>query len=159
VLEIGLHFVNTNAAGVSIYSARKVIYYAFIYKHTHVLVAMYPNVELLALYVATTSASLSSKLQPNELMQRQTVLRVSTNKRSYHSAKAGIAQSVWGLGYGLEDRGSIPGKGEDGIFVSLRHRVQTGYGDHSPPPTQWVPGALTQRIKRPGHEDASHFLK
>jgi hypothetical protein len=29
----------------------------------------------------------------------------------------------------MEDRGSIPGRGNDGNF-SLRHRVQTGYGPH-----------------------------
>jgi hypothetical protein len=31
------------------------------------------------------------------------------------------------LGYGLDDRGSIPGRASDGIFP-LRHRVQTGSG-------------------------------
>jgi hypothetical protein len=43
---------------------------------------------------------------------------------------AGVALSVQRLGYVLADRGSIPGRGNDGIF-SLRHRVQTGSEAHS----------------------------
>jgi hypothetical protein len=43
-------------------------------------------------------------------------------------AGAGVAQAVQRLGNeGLEDRCSIPGRGNDGIF-SLRHRVQTCSG-------------------------------
>jgi hypothetical protein len=37
--------------------------------------------------------------------------------------------SVKRLGYGLDDRGSIPGMDHDGIF-SLRHRAQTGSEPH-----------------------------
>jgi hypothetical protein len=33
------------------------------------------------------------------------------------------------LGYGLDDRSSIPGSGNE--LFSLRHRVQTGSRDHS----------------------------
>jgi hypothetical protein len=33
--------------------------------------------------------------------------------------------------YRLDDRGSIPGRGKEGIS-SLRHRVQTGSGAHPP---------------------------
>jgi len=29
---------------------------------------------------------------------------------------AGVAQSVWRLGWGLDDRGSIPGRDNDGIL-------------------------------------------
>jgi hypothetical protein len=46
-----------------------------------------------------------------------------------HIITAGIAQSVWRLGYGLDDRGSVIGRSNDGIF-SLRHRLQTGPGVH-----------------------------
>jgi hypothetical protein len=35
-----------------------------------------------------------------------------------------------GLGYGLDDRGSIPSWGNDGIF-SLHHHVETDSGAHS----------------------------
>jgi len=35
------------------------------------------------------------------------------------------------LGYGLNDRGSFPGRGSDVIF-SLHHSVQTGFGAHPP---------------------------
>jgi hypothetical protein len=38
---------------------------------------------------------------------------------------AGVSQSVQRLGYGLDDRGSIPDR--IGNF-SLRHRVQYGFG-------------------------------
>jgi hypothetical protein len=47
-----------------------------------------------------------------------------------------IAQSVHRLGYGLDDRVSIPGKSNDETF-SLRHRVHTGSGDH---PTSYLMG-------------------
>jgi hypothetical protein len=62
---------------------------------------------------------------------------------------AGVVQT---LGYGLGDRGSISGLGNDGIFPSLHHRVQTGSGahpasytmfeaDHSPPSNAEVKNA------------------
>jgi len=41
-----------------------------------------------------------------------------------------VAQSVSRLGYGLDDSGSILGRGNDGI-CSLRHRFQTCTGTHS----------------------------
>jgi hypothetical protein len=40
-----------------------------------------------------------------------------------------LAQSVQEVGYGLDDRGSIPGRSNDGVFI-LRHCVQTGSGAH-----------------------------
>jgi hypothetical protein len=42
---------------------------------------------------------------------------------------AGVAQSVWRLGYGLGDRGSVLGRGNDGIY-SLSYRFKTGSGTH-----------------------------
>jgi hypothetical protein len=45
------------------------------------------------------------------------------------SAFYGVAQLVYGLGFGQDDRGSIPGSGNDGNF-SLRCHVQTGSGAH-----------------------------
>jgi hypothetical protein len=49
----------------------------------------------------------------------------------YHFASknigVGVARSVQWLGYGLDDRGSIHGRGSD---FSLPHRVQTGSGAH-----------------------------
>jgi hypothetical protein len=50
------------------------------------------------------------------------------------------AQSVQWLGHGLEDRGSIPGRGNDGIFFSSSPRSDWPWG----PPR----GALTPGIKR-----------
>jgi hypothetical protein len=55
------------------------------------------------------------------------------------------------LGYGLDDRGSsvrfLAGAGN----YSLHHRVQNGLGPIQPP-IQWVPGALSLVVKRPGSE-------
>jgi hypothetical protein len=42
---------------------------------------------------------------------------------------ARVAQSIEEIGYGLDYRGSIPGKGNDRNFF-LRHRVQIGSGIH-----------------------------
>jgi hypothetical protein len=39
-----------------------------------------------------------------------------------------VAQSAQWLGYGMDDRGSIPGRGNDGIFFPLRNRVQADSG-------------------------------
>jgi hypothetical protein len=40
-----------------------------------------------------------------------------------------VAQSVYSLGYGLDNRSSVPGWGSDEIF-SPCHRVQNGSGAH-----------------------------
>jgi hypothetical protein len=42
---------------------------------------------------------------------------------------AGVSQSVYWLGYGLDDRGWSPGRDNE-VFFSLRHRVETGSGSH-----------------------------
>jgi hypothetical protein len=42
---------------------------------------------------------------------------------------AGVTQSVYWLGHGQNDWGSVPGRGNDGIF-SFRHWVQTDSGAH-----------------------------
>jgi hypothetical protein len=47
-----------------------------------------------------------------------------------HQYRAVVAQSVYRLGYGLDDRSSIPGKGNDGIFFLFVTRVQTSSGAH-----------------------------
>jgi hypothetical protein len=55
-------------------------------------------------------------------------------------------RSAYRLGYGLDDRGSIPGRGNDGIYFSSPPSFRPALGlTHSP--IQWVPG-----IKRPGRE-------
>jgi hypothetical protein len=62
-----------------------------------------------------------------------------------------IAQSVRQLGYGLDDRGSrirFPAGAEN---ISLHHNVQNGSGP-AQPPIQWVTGALSLGVKRPGRE-------
>jgi hypothetical protein len=45
----------------------------------------------------------------------------------------------------LDDRGSIPCGGNDGIFFSSPPRPNRLWG----PPSQWVPGALAPGVKRP----------
>jgi hypothetical protein len=51
----------------------------------------------------------------------------------------GVAQSVQWLGYGLDDRNSIPDRVDDGIF-SLCHRVQTGSEAHPASYPMGLPG-------------------
>jgi len=53
--------------------------------------------------------------------------KYSTVSRRYTGA--GVAQSVQGLGYRLDERASIPRRRNDGIF-SVYHFVQTGSGAH-----------------------------
>jgi hypothetical protein len=55
------------------------------------------------------------------------------------------------LGYGLDDRGSRVRFPAGAGNFSLHHRVQNGPGP-TQPPTQWVPGALSLGVKRPGRE-------
>jgi hypothetical protein len=51
----------------------------------------------------------------------------------------------------LEDRGSIPGRGNNGIF-SLRHLVQTGSGTHPPYYSMGTGGSFPPGVKWPGRE-------
>jgi hypothetical protein len=54
-------------------------------------------------------------------------------------------------GYGLDDRGwGVRFPARDGNFYLL-HRVQNGSGP-TQPPVQWVQGALSSGVKRPGRE-------
>jgi hypothetical protein len=55
------------------------------------------------------------------------------------------------LGYGQDDQGSrVRFPAEAGNF-SLHHRVQNASGAHQPP-VQWVPGAHSVGVMRPGRE-------
>jgi hypothetical protein len=54
-----------------------------------------------------------------------------------------VAQSVYRLGYMMEDRGSIPNRGNDGI---VSRRVQTGSGSH-PASYPMGPGALIPAVR------------
>jgi len=51
----------------------------------------------------------------------------------------------------LDNRGSRVRFSTGAGNFSLRHRIQKGSGAH-PSPIQWVPGALSLRVKRPGLE-------
>jgi hypothetical protein len=65
-----------------------------------------------------------------------------------------VAQSVQWLGYGLDNRGSIHARGTD-FFSSPLHLFTTSSRTAlrpTQPPIQWVPGALSLRVKRPGCE-------
>jgi hypothetical protein len=62
----------------------------------------------------------------------------------------GIIQSVNRAVYGLDDWGSVPGRGSRRIF-SPHRRIQTGSGA-TQPPIQWVLGELFSGVKRPEHE-------
>jgi len=58
------------------------------------------------------------------------------------------AQSVYRLGYRLDDRVSFTGSGNDGMF-SLWHRIQTGSGAH-PASYQMITGVSFPRDKAAG---------
>jgi hypothetical protein len=51
-------------------------------------------------------------------------------------------------GYGLDGRGSVPGKNKIFLF-STTSRPSLG---SSQPPSQWVPKALSSGVRRLGHE-------
>jgi hypothetical protein len=65
--------------------------------------------------------------------------------------RAVTAQSVHGLDYGLDDRGSrVRFPGRMGIFLfTTASRMALG---PIQPPFQWVPGAFSLGVKRPGRE-------
>jgi hypothetical protein len=65
-------------------------------------------------------------------------------------SRAGVAQSVQWLDYGLYDRGSIQGKVNYGIF-SLRYGAQTDSEAH-PPFYLMGTETITLEVKRPGRE-------
>jgi hypothetical protein len=70
---------------------------------------------------------------------------IARRKLKVHNS-VGIA-----LGYRLDDRGSSVRFPAGAGNFSLHHRVQNGSGttEH---PVQWIPGALSLGVKRPGRE-------
>jgi hypothetical protein len=54
------------------------------------------------------------------------------------------------MGYGLDDRGSIPSKDRKTFLYSTASRLVLG---RTQPPTRWVPRALSPEVKRPGREN------
>jgi hypothetical protein len=61
------------------------------------------------------------------------------------------------VGCGLDDRGSRVRFPAGAGNFSLLHRFQTGFG-LTQPPIQWVPGALSLGVKRPGSEADDSLL-
>jgi hypothetical protein len=53
------------------------------------------------------------------------------------------------MGYGMDGQGLIPGKGKIIPFSSMSRQALGS----TQPPIQWVQGALSLGVKRPGHED------
>jgi hypothetical protein len=77
--------------------------------------------------------------------------RVQNETQTEHCrATAKVRRVFQRPGYGLDDRGSISGGGNVGIF-SLRHRVQTGSGDY-PASQPMGTGDLSSGVERPGRE-------
>jgi hypothetical protein len=60
-------------------------------------------------------------------------------------------QSVRKLGYGMDDRGSIPGRGNDGKFYFFATESRPALGP-TQPSVQWEPVALSPRVEPPGRE-------
>jgi hypothetical protein len=77
---------------------------------------------------------------------------IQTFQKCYHvciQPYAGIAV----LGCWLDDRSSIPGKGKRFPLLTVPRSAH----ELTQNPIQWVPGALSLRLKRPVHE-ACHTL-
>jgi hypothetical protein len=68
------------------------------------------------------------------------------SERKGHDSSVGIA-----LGYGLDDRGSRV-RFLAGLGISLFTTMSGTTLGPTQPPIQWVPGALSRRVKRPGCE-------
>jgi hypothetical protein len=60
-----------------------------------------------------------------------------------------VAQSVQWLDYGLDDQDSILGGGKGGISFLFATASRSALGP-TQPPIQWVPGAISLGVKRPG---------
>jgi hypothetical protein len=96
-----------------------------------------------------------TKLSTPLLMRVRGLQRSSfERKRVYSENSVGIA-----LGYGLDDRGlGFDSRRGLGIFL-FNTASRTGLGP-TQPPIEWVPGALSLGVKRPGREaDHSHPSK
>jgi len=63
----------------------------------------------------------------------------------------GVAQSLWRLGYGLDDHGLIPGRGNNAILFSAPPRPDRFWAPPQPP-IHWIPVALSPWIKHPERE-------
>jgi hypothetical protein len=64
-----------------------------------------------------------------------------------------VTQSVYGMSYGSDDRGSIPGRNRG---FSLHYHVQTGSGAHSASYPKGSGGSFSG-IKWPGREATTHL--
>jgi hypothetical protein len=85
----------------------------------------------------------------NNVRDESKPLMSSGTFRHLFCTLAGTAQSVKWLGYGLDDRGPIPGRGRYFFFFVMLSRPALG---PTQPPTQRVPGTTTPGVKRPGRE-------
>jgi hypothetical protein len=70
--------------------------------------------------------------------------------RTMFQTGTAVAQSVCAIGYGVDDRGSFPGEGSDGFFLSATASRPTLGPTQLP--IQWVPGAVSSEVKRPRRE-------
>jgi hypothetical protein len=62
-----------------------------------------------------------------------------------------IAQSVWRLGYGLDDRGSRV-RFPAGLGIFLFTTASSTALEPTHPPIQWVRGSPSMGVQRPGRE-------
>jgi hypothetical protein len=89
--------------------------------------------------VALTRFNIKFSTNNNTVFPRKSIIN-----RHWQHTGAEIADS---MGYGLDGLGSIPGRGK--IVFSTAPRAALGPVQ---PPTQWVSGTLSPRVKRPRRE-------
>jgi hypothetical protein len=58
-----------------------------------------------------------------------------------------LAQSVYSLRYGLDERGSVSSWDIDGIYIPLRHRCVQTHSESHPASCQMGIGAVTPGVK------------
>jgi hypothetical protein len=96
------------------------------------------------------SEIISAFINDNNSNNREKYICNTITLRQSRDSSVGIA-----LGYGLDDRGSRV-RFQAGLRIFLLTTVSRTALEPTQPPIQWVPGAVSLGVKRPGRE-ANHL--